>query len=167
MNQFVLFAISISLAFTSFAQGKEPGHTVVSQTTASIRLNDLRCVIALGIDQPVEKRTTLQLGSSDPKALPIFLSPESVPTTLQHSFAISESCDIPEVDELKKESLLFFGFLHEIPVTITTKFSAPFQIHFGGGPCRQNIHEQVEIALSKKVKLVSNEYQTRPSSECE
>ena len=145
---FVLFLILSSGAV--FAQSSEPTVETL-EARASVRLNDLRCVIKIGVDLPVEQRTSLQLGSRDEKALPLFLFNPGV--SLNHTFAMAPACNLQEADRLMKESWSAFGFLHDVPVKVTKETWQP--IKNGNGACVQRVHEVVEMDLSPQLKLTS------------
>lgn len=146
-----------------FAQQSQKVKTIVTHDRASIRLNDLRCVIQLGVDLPLEQRTTLQLGSREKDALSLTLNPLS-DEQAKHTFATAPTCDHIEADRLAKESVMFFGFQHDTPITLTKHISEPFKNGFG--QCIQNIHEILEIQLSSKITLTSEEYLLHASEGC-
>lgn len=161
----LLMALAL-LTTQSFANSNDPIVSVESGSSM-LSLNGLRCSLVVGVESEssLEDRLWTILGSSEHDARGLgFIRPQGVDIKLTHTFAQTKGCPIKELDLVRLESNMRFGFI-DAPLTLTKRDSGPFINGFG--KCVRRVHEKLEIQLSSNIIITSNEGQLVETSGCE
>lgn len=158
MKAILLTALIFSLPSLA-AESKQ-----VINTTASISVNSLRCVIDTGRgDIPLEERTFTRLGGPGINKLTIFEDGQNN-FELEHTQAEAQGCDMEKLDKIAEAMQNSFGFIAHAPLEITSHLSAS-RIN-GVGHCIALYKETLKMDLGLGVELISVSAEFRPATDC-